>query len=132
LLTGYDYSWKPGGNYYAWNDPKPKKFYMHHRTMMDVNGDRVFSSENLLFSARWLQQYVDTFSLPVVNCSGRGLLDCRYKRDLKTELAGIKNDPKALKAVLEQFGKLKKVNAELNKAKEGFNKSREALYHGTR
>jgi hypothetical protein len=100
--------------------------------MMDINGERVFSSENLLFSARWLSQYVDTFSLPVVNCSGRGLLDCRYKRDLKTEIEGIKNDPEALEAVLEQFGRLKIVNAELMKAKEGFNKSREALYNGTR
>lgn len=129
FLVGYDYSWK--GNYYAFNDPKPKKFYMHHRTMTDINGDRCFTSENLLFSSRWLTQYINTFNLPVVNCSGRGLLESNYKRDLKAELEGIHNTPEALNEILGQFERLKIANRELNEAKEGFNKSREALY-GTR
>lgn len=132
LLVGYDYSWRPKGNYYAFNDPQPKKFYMHHRTMLDINGDRCFTSENLLFSAKWLMQYIDSFNLPAINCSNRGLLDIKYKRDLKAELENINTNPEAINACREWFGKVKNSTMELMKAREGFQKSREALIYGTR
>lgn len=90
LLVGYDYSWRPDGNYYAWADPKPKRYYMNHKTLMDINGDLVYSSENLIFSARWMSNYLRAFSqLRVVNCSGRGLLEQAMRVDLEAELSRI-------------------------------------------
>lgn len=132
LLVGYDYSWTPKGNYYAWNNPTPKRFYMHHRTMLDINGNRVFTSENLLFSAKWLIQYLESFNLPAINCSGRGLLENRYRRDLESELKTIRGDKSAIKVCGEWFDKIKKSTMELAKAREGFQKSREDLIYGTR
>ena len=90
-LVGYDYSWQKDKNYYAFKNPKPKRFYMNHRTMLDYKGNIVFTSENLLFSAKWLYSYVTTFNLPITNCSGRGLLDIR-KGDLEMTLKKINPD----------------------------------------
>jgi len=132
LLVGYDYSWTPKGNYYAWNNPTPKRYYMHHRTMLDINGDRCFTSENLLFSAKWLMQYLTSFNLPAVNCSGRGILDCRYKRELYDELENINKDHKAMQICREWFDKIKTHTKELAEARNGFTKSREDLIYGTR
>jgi len=131
ILTGYDYSWRPKGNYYAWNNTAPKRFYMHHGTMLDINGDRCFTSENLLFSCRWLIQYLETFNLPAINCCGRGLLDCRYRKDIKEVLSDIKNNSEDIGKCRQLFEKAKSIGFELMAAKNEFNKSREALY-GTR
>lgn len=128
LMVGYDYSWKSKGNYYAWNNPTPKRFYMHHRTMLDINGNVCFTSENLLFSAKWLMQYIDTFNLPVINCSGQGLLDCRYKRNLTEELDKFNTDKSKVQMCVDLFEKAKQISIELVKAKDSFIKSREALY----
>lgn len=132
LMVGYDYSWRPEGNYYAWNDPTPKRYYMHHRTMLDINGDRCFTSENLLFSAKWMIQYLDAFNLPAINCSGRGILDCRYKMGLQKALDSIRGDAAAIESCRSWFEKIKDCTLELSKAREGFQKSREGLIYGTR
>ena len=102
LLIGYDYSWRVGGNYYAWQNPEPKRYYMAHRTMLDLQGNIVRTSENLLFSAKWLYSYITTFRLPVVNCSERGLLMVG-RGTLEKELARINPDPSARKKVQEIF-----------------------------
>lgn len=83
FLVGYDYSWPKDGNYYAWDNPIPKRYYMNHRTMIDMRGDVCFTSENLLFSCKWLISYITTFDLPAYNCSLRGLLEIPLKADLK-------------------------------------------------
>ena len=94
FLTGYDYCWRPKGSglscktgsYYAFEDPEPKRYYMNHRTMLDINGDIVQTSENLLFSAKWMFSYLAAFDLPVTNCSGRGILDVRRQASLEKSL----------------------------------------------
>ena len=88
LLVGYDFSWKPEGNYYAWENPKPKRFYMTHRTALDSKGDIVLTGENLIFSSRWLESYCQAFSLPVVNCTGGGILNVK-PGDLEKELLRV-------------------------------------------
>lgn len=70
LLIGYDYSWMVGGNYYAFNeDGDGKHQYMRHHYCMTVDGRWAYTSGNLLFSAKWLDEYVKAFTLPVLNCS---------------------------------------------------------------
>lgn len=93
LLVGYDYSWRPNGNYYAFRDVKPKRHYMNHNTMLDVNRDLVFTSENLLFSAKWMTDYCSAFNhlLNIVNCSDRGLLEIR-RSTLEKELEPIRDE----------------------------------------
>jgi hypothetical protein len=61
LFVGYDYCWAPDGNYYAFDwGANGKRAYMHHVDATDNAGRLVFTSENLLFSARWLSGYFDT------------------------------------------------------------------------
>ncbi len=76
VLVGYDYSWKPDGNYYAWANPLPKRHYMNHKILRDNSGELVFSSDNLIFSARWLSHYLRAYPMEIVNCSS-GILECR-------------------------------------------------------
>jgi len=75
LLVGFDYCWHPQGKYYAYNeDGGGKKYFMKHVCLLDKNGEYVYTSNNLLFSAQWGEQYISTFSLPVVNCSQYSIL----------------------------------------------------------
>ena len=108
FLTGYDYSWRPSGEskcrtgtYYAFDDPTPKRHYMNHRTMLDINGDIVNTSDNLLFSAKWLYSYVSAYNLPVTNCSGRGILDIKFKVPLDKALEKISKDPNSRAEFIE-------------------------------
>jgi hypothetical protein len=129
LLTGYDYSWRPDGNYYAWSDPKPKRYYMQHRTLRDINSDRVFSSENLIFSARWLSTYLKSFNLNAVNCSERGLLDIK-RGSLESEMSSI--NPAAGRKVRLALETVKFVSAARESALTAFNMAREELCYGSR
>lgn len=72
LLIGFDYCWSPDGKYYAFDeDGGGKSNYMRHAYMMDHRGMPAWSSNNLVFSARWLDTYVGTYNLPVVQCTKR-------------------------------------------------------------
>lgn len=74
-LLGFDYSWKPDGNYYAFDKSgRGKHNYMRHVYAVNRSGEMVFTSNNLIFSAKWLENYLSIFNLPVVNCSTDGLL----------------------------------------------------------
>ena len=131
LLVGYDYSWRPDGNYYAWSDPKPKRYYMNHRTLQDMNGDLVYSSENLIFSARWMANYLRAYSfLNVVNCSGRGILDQAKRGDLEKELTNLDvSQSRAVKAALDNV-KATATAAQL--AQRSMTMAREAYLYGSR
>lgn len=125
LLVGYDYSWRPDGNYYAWKNPAPKRYYMNHRTMLDFNNNVIFSSENLLFSAKWLYSYITTFNLPIVNCSKRGLLDIPYKEDLEAVLKIINVDK--INNCKQHFDMMKDAYHTFQKSKNMFEQSRKEL-----
>jgi len=127
FLIGYDYSWRPDGNYYAWDNPKPKLFYMAHRVMMDINGDIVLSSENLVFSAQWLKQYVETFKLPVVNLSGRGILSIPRQATADMALSRLTTDKRVRGTVKKMYEVLVNTNTAFRNAEANFNKMREEL-----
>lgn len=74
LLIGFDYSWKPRLNYYAFDKSGDGKTnYMRHAYLTDLNREEVVTSNNLVFSAKWLAQYIAAFKLPVVQCSRIGI-----------------------------------------------------------
>lgn len=127
ILVGYDYSWRPDGNYYAWSNPIPKRHYLHHITMLDINRDPIFTSHNLLFSARWLYDYATYHSLPIVNCSGRGLLDIPLKNTLERELSGISSDNTVSARVREAYTLLQHTKSANLQAQRIFDTSREAV-----
>ena len=128
LLVGYDYSWRPDGNYYGWIDPKPKRYYMNHRTILDMNNDIAFTSENLLFSAKWLYMYLSAHSfLPFVNCSERGLLEISKRSSLEKELSSINPDPRVREAVRSAYLAAREAATALERTKDTFTKTREVL-----
>jgi hypothetical protein len=129
LLTGYDYSWRVGENYYAWNNPEPKRYYMAHRNLLDFAAMPCRTSENLLFSAKWLYTYLTQHAhLPVVNCSERGLLDVPRRGSLATELSKHVPTPEQLRGIREAFGAAQLAHDAYEAAKREFTKKREAVY----
>lgn len=129
ILTGYDYSWRHDGNYYAYANPEPKRYYMNHQTVLDITGRQVLTSSNLMFSAKWLYSYVTNFNLPVVNCSGRGLLDVN-KADLEKTLEGITADKKMRDECRDAFEVAKQKRKEFEMAESDFLNKRRMLYAG--
>ncbi|HDY90404.1 MAG TPA: DUF115 domain-containing protein [bacterium] len=129
LLTGYDYSWKPKGNYYSFTDPKPKRYYMNHRTMLDYKRDVCFTSENLFFSAKWLYSYITVHGLPVVNCSERGLLDIPLKSTIENELKQAPTKEQT-KNISGNYEVTQKTYEAFMAAKTHFDNSREVIQNG--
>lgn len=75
-LLGYDYCWSNDDNYYAFTD-SDKRYWMKHLTLVDNSGKMVFTSQNLHFSARWMQDFYDYHRgiFDIYCCSPRGLLN---------------------------------------------------------
>jgi len=74
-LIGFDYSWQWDGNYYAFDKLGNGKYnYMRHIYPINRGGKQVYSSQNLIFSAQWLEKYLSIFRLPVVLCSDDSVL----------------------------------------------------------
>lgn len=129
LLVGFDYSWQPSGNYYAYSNPIPKSLYMSHMNMLDINGDSVRASENLVFSAKWLWMYSTRYQhLNIVNCSGRGILDISRRGDFTKTVARINPDPKAREKVLYNFHKARASYDDSQIDAREFMKSKGALW----
>lgn len=125
ILLGYDYSWKPDGNYYAFDKTgNGKHNYMRHVYAVNRKGDMVFTSANLLFSAQWLENYLSIFKLPVVNCSVDGLLGKIYAKPLDSQLpyafAGTDRDDvrMTLKYREKLYRELQAVEAKISKIGE--------------
>jgi hypothetical protein len=75
LLIGFDYSWRPGGKYYAFNETGDGKAqYMKHAYLTTHDGSWCYTSGNLAFSAEWFETYVRVFNLPVVQCTRKSIL----------------------------------------------------------
>lgn len=132
LLVGYDYSWRPNGNYYAWNNPEPKRYYMNHRTLRDINDSLVFTSENLYFSAKWLYSYVTTFNLPIVNCSERGILNIPYQSRLIDQLKLINPDARTIYNMQIAYNAMMKASEAYLYNKKMFETIREVRYYDNR
>jgi len=128
ILLGYDYSWRRDGNYYSWINPKPKRYYMNHRTVLDYKGDACFTSENLWFSARWMYSYITTFNLPVVNCSDRGVLDIPHKNTLEKELSNINPNKYAIAQLKASYESLALSHMAVDNNKKMFELNRGGLY----
>jgi len=131
LFTGYDYSWRPDGKYYAGNNPMPKRFYMHLHTLLDINNDVVFTSSNLMFSAKWMTQYFNTFKPNAVNCSDRGLLAVNRAR-IEDELKRIPFMNGKNMVVKNAYNELVNTALQFDKQRQGFEKLKKEVLYGCR
>lgn len=87
ILIGYDYSWKVGGKYYAFDENGGGKGnYMRHIYGLSPSGKMIFTSNNLNSSASWIQEYVSNFKLPVVQCSTDSVAMIGKKGDLEENM----------------------------------------------
>jgi len=91
-LVGYDFCWKENEPYYSHGaTDSDKRYWMKHAATIDFNGDYANTSQNLLFSARWLSDFLNSVvrGRPIYNCSGQGIL-ATPRADLKKKLKNSK------------------------------------------
>lgn len=92
-LVGYDFCWDTKRNYYAFND-SDKRYWMRHVIMVDNYNNFVFTSQNLLFSARWLTDFylkmLQPARIKIYNCSDYGILQAIPTADLKYKMETFK------------------------------------------
>lgn len=91
LLIGYDFSWKPDKNYYAFSGDADgimvdKRQWQKAGCRLGIDDKLTFESSNLTFAMRWLQSYylgkIAPLPIDIYNCSGQGILDCMPKGNL--------------------------------------------------
>jgi hypothetical protein len=127
LLVGFDFGWNYNGNYYAFND-NDKRYWMKHMQGIGIDGEPVYTSANLQFSRKWLEDYCGMAGeqgIKIFNCSGRGILNWN-NHELKKRILKFKPRPEdkeiektKLMAKAEKvklFGD--EINSELYKAME--------------
>lgn len=118
LLIGYDYSWRYGGKYYAFNqDGDGKDKYMRHLYLTTTDGSFAYTSGNLAFSSDWFQTYVRTFNLPVVQCTGKSILSGLKISNLEEQIKYFfkPEDSKKLRDSVKQLRSIIKLKKELEK-----------------
>lgn len=117
ILTGYDYSWKLDGNYYAFDkDAQGKDNYMKHLYFYADDGTPMWSSGNLHFSKQWIEEYVRTFHLPVVQTAKHSTLQFGPTKDLAYQMQYRYNtdDANILKLLKTEFQKGKSILSKID------------------
>lgn len=116
LLIGYDYSWT-NKSYYAFDkDGGGKSNYMKMIYLPNLDGRICFTSNNLLFSAKWVDKYIKTFNLNVFQCSKSSILTGKRILNLKEQLQyqykpeDAKFIQQAEKDRREAFAKIDRIN----------------------
>lgn len=120
LLIGFDYCWNDN-RYYAFDkDGSGKGNYMRHLFLHDLDGDEIYSSQNLYFSAKWLDRYIRTFSVRAIQCSSASLLPAsgRGKLDKLMQYTFKPDDSKTVKELVSYrrkvFEKIMEIDTALN------------------
>jgi len=123
LLLGYDFCWSDDEAYYAGAD-NVKRHWMKHLNVCDNIGRLVNTSQNLFFSARWMQDFYDMMKhqgCKIYNCSGQGLLNAETRnleKELKTaiarELTNIEKDDIIKKRMKQIIVRAEDGNEKLN------------------
>lgn len=122
ILVGYDFSWKIDGKYYAFDkEANGKYYYMRHIYGLSLQGNLLYSSNNLSSSSSWLKIYVDAFKVPVAQCSRDSIQPLGQICELEKciQYRHKTSDSVKVRSILEEKNKieleLKKLNNELNK-----------------
>lgn len=117
LLIGFDFCWKLNGNYYAFDrEGSGKHNYMRHVYLMNLDRELCMSSGNLVFSAKWLDQYVNAFKLPVIQCTRQSIFATKFMGTLAQQMQ-YRGKIENRKTVVELFN-LRKLLIEKKKQAE--------------
>lgn len=103
VLLGYDYSWGDT-NYYAFNNNN-KRYFLKDAEAIDNYGNYISTSNNLYFSARWLNDFCRSIAnmIDIVDCSSRGFLEMPQRSLNKMlELATVRNITTEEKNIINQ------------------------------
>lgn len=118
LLIGFDYSWSHRGNYYAFDfDGGGKRHYMRHVYGKNLAGDLCWTSNNLAFSAAWLETYINHFRLPVVQCSKDSILGLKNQGRLREQMQYNfrQKDKKKVRQLTDRMRECKRALVEIEK-----------------
>ena len=116
LLIGFDYSWRYGKKYYAFDgDGGGKDKYMRHIYLVTHSGEAAYSSGNLIFSAQWLETYIRAFGLPIIQCSKASALGSVKVSDLETQMQYKykPEDSKRVRSIIHSIRELVKQRRDL-------------------
>lgn len=114
LLIGYDYCWEKG-KYYAFDpDGGGKNNYMRTTPVITVGGDFVYTSPNLLFSAKWMSRYLKVFNIPAIQCTKKTLLPGFKLGDLALQMQ-YRYKPEDAKEVNRLLEYRRRISAEIEK-----------------
>lgn len=129
LLLGFDYSWRSDGNYYAFDKYGNGKYnYMRHMFIRNNKNQLCFTSNNLAFSAKWLEEYISTFKLPVIQCSSETVLPLKMSGKLEKHIQyNFKRDDQTRTVVLTKL-RNEIINKKLEIDKVLFNIGKEHYY----
>lgn len=111
LCIGYDYSWRFGGKYYAFDEAGGLKTqYMKHVYVSTTDGSFAYTSGNLQFSAQWFETYVKAFNLPVIICSGASICHKLKIANLEDHISYEyrPKDSKVLRSALKEYREMAK------------------------
>lgn len=115
LLVGFDYCFIKDKPYYAYNhDGDGKRFYMNHSQVLTQKGQYCMSSSNLIFSAKWLQQYINIYQLPVIQCSEYTIMTGWKTGNLEKQIQ-YRHKPEHAPIVQMLDRKIKQLKQELKK-----------------
>lgn len=115
LLIGFDYSFKEG--YYAFDKTgNGKVHYMNHEVLKRLDDEFCYTSGNLIFSAKWLTDYITTFKLPVIQCTDKTILSLPYNSTLQKQMQydGKREDNKKVFSIMRKKKALRKKIADLD------------------
>jgi hypothetical protein len=94
VLLGFDFCWDVGGKFYSFSKGTEKlgnkSVALNNMRVLDRKYDMVNCSENLWFSARWLDMYIRTECFSKVVNASDGILEVPPVVSLEKHLAGIK------------------------------------------
>jgi hypothetical protein len=98
LLLGYDFAWRFEQNYYAFADNEEigtnKRGWMRHVMLFDKQGEITNTSNNLMFSSRWLSDYYNVElrrnGVKLIDCSGSSILEGVPRGRLESKLKNAK------------------------------------------
>lgn len=98
LLLGYDFAWRFEQNYYAFADNEQlgtnKRGWMRHIMLFDKEGEITNTSNNLMFSSRWLSDYCNVELNPhgvlVTDCCDSTILEKVPRGNLEKKLKNAK------------------------------------------
>ena len=117
ILIGYDYSWKIKGSYYAFDKTGTgKDKYMAQMFFYADDGEPLYTSGNLFFSNKWIEEYIHTFRLPVVQTAKHSILQFGSTKDLAYQMSyqGNKEDAKIIRALEDEEKKTRTILNNIN------------------